>query len=74
MTSPIEPTPPEFGRLRPPYAVTHCQAAECERVLDEEVGAYLFTDMETRKLVVFCGDTARWVELHRRDRFALLML
>lgn len=66
---------PEPGRLLPPYGgQTHCQAAECQRLLDEEVGAYWFTEVETRKWVVFCGATAAYVELHARHRFARVML
>lgn len=66
---------PELGRLLPPYGGrTHCQATECGRLLDEDVGAYLFTQIETRKLVVFCGATAAYIELHARHRFALVML
>ena len=64
----------EYGRLVPPYSQTHCQAEECGRELDEEIGAYLFTDLDSNKLVIFCGATATYIDLHRRDRFALVML
>lgn len=65
---------PQLGRLRPPYHRDDCAAAHCQQLLDETIGAYLFTDLETRKLVVFCGDCARHVELNCRTRFALVPL
>lgn len=65
---------PELGRLRPPYHRDDCSSSTCGRLLDEDAGAYLFTDLGTRKLVVFCGDCARHVELNCRTSFALLCL
>ena len=66
----------ELGRIRPPYGgVTRCAAQECESPeLGEELGAYLFRDLETDKMLVFCGSCAAYVELHRQDRFLLIAL
>lgn len=66
---------PELGRLVAPYGgVTHCGASECRAELNEEVGAYLYRDLETGNLVILCGSCGAYVELHRRDRFLLIAL
>jgi hypothetical protein len=64
----------EFGKLRPPYPVDHCALAGCERSLTDDVGVYLYRDLETGKLVVFCDDCARHVELNHGERFKLVPL
>lgn len=61
------------GRLVPPYPVGHCAAAHCRKPLvtrDDE--CFLYTNLDTRKLVVFCDDCARNVELNHPTRFALV--
>lgn len=62
------------GKLRPPYPVEHCASSDCGRVLTETPGAYLYRDLDTDKLVVFCDDCARFVELNQRMRFMLIAL
>lgn len=64
----------EYGKLVPPYPVTHCAAEECRVELSEDVGVYLFTDLESGKFVCFCAATAAEVELHHAARFKLVML
>lgn len=61
----------EDGRVLPPYGgCTRCADSTCQARLDEEAGAYLFTDRTTGKLVVFCGDCALRIDLHDGVRFA----
>lgn len=69
----------ELGKLQPPYPVTKCALVGCQKPLYVADGnrwedAYLFKDLDTDKLVVFCEDTARWVELHHHQRFVLVPL
>jgi len=52
-----------------------CASSSCAApVLTEETGAYLFTDLDTGKLIVFCEACAAYVELHRVDRWRLVLL
>jgi cAMP phosphodiesterase len=57
-----------FGRLRPPFPVNHCANEDCTH------GAFLYRDLESDKLVVFCGDCARHAELNAGERFKLVAL
>lgn len=66
--------PRRFGLLVSPYPVDRCAADHCRVELTAETEALLFTNLETGKLTVFCGACALFVELNRRDRFALVML
>jgi hypothetical protein len=63
----------ELGRLLPDYGgVTQCAASICQSPeLNEEIGAYLYKDLESGKLCVFCGNCARHVELNHSERFIL---
>jgi hypothetical protein len=65
-----------LGKLVPRYGgKTHCALDTCSKELSEDDGgAYLYTDLETGKLVVFCADTAAFVELNHRERFRLVAL
>lgn len=63
-----------LGKLVPPYPAKHCAAMDCHVELTEESGAYLFRDIETGKLVVFCEATAGYVELNRSERWKLVAL
>lgn len=68
----IDGTVKELGRLVPPLPVEHCANVDCvytTREQLEEAGAYLYRDLETGKLGVFCGDCARYSELSCRERF-----
>lgn len=71
----MEPQP-ELGRVRPPYGgTTACALGSCRAELSEDAGgAYLYTDIESGKLVVFCADTAAYVELNHAERFKLVAL
>ncbi len=65
----------QYGKLKAPFPVARCASSSCpEPVLSEETEAFLFTDLETGKLIVFCGGCASYVELHRSDRWRLVML
>ena len=65
----------EPGRLMPDYGgVEVCALSTCQKPLGEELGAYLYKDLESNKLVVFCGDCARYVELNHDHRFKLVAL
>ena len=65
----------ELGRIQPPYGGrSDCASASCQRELTEEVGAFLFNDLETNKLIIFCGTCAVYVELNRKDRWVLVAL
>ncbi|MCA1571012.1 MAG: DUF3846 domain-containing protein [Chloroflexi bacterium] len=67
--------PARKGRLVPPYPVEHCAAADCQRPLrTREDAAYLYTDQDSGKLVVFCEDCAAHVELNHPLRFKLVAL
>jgi hypothetical protein len=67
-----------LGRLVPPYPVNRCLNADCPHDPDlqalNEHGAYLYRDLDTNKLVVFCGDCGRHVELNASERFKLVAL
>lgn len=66
---------PQLGRLVPPFPVDCCASSSCAApVLTEETGAYLFTDLDTGRLIVFCEACAAYVELHRVDRWRLVLL
>lgn len=69
-------TPSELGRLLPDYGgVKRCASDICkDPPLGEEKGAYLYRDLTTDKLVVFCGDCARFAELNLPERFKLVAL
>lgn len=55
----------KFGKLVPPFPIDTCASASCPSpLLTEETEAFLFTDVETGKLI----------ELHRADRWRLVML
>lgn len=62
------------GKLAEPYPQDHCASDVCGMALKDSDGAYLFTDLESGKLVVFCDDCARHVELNHRTRFWLVAL
>lgn len=70
----------QLGRLSQPFPVEFCANVDCLHdgeslaLLDDSVGAYLFRDFNTGKLVVFCGDCCAEVELNARDRFMLIAL
>lgn len=65
----------QFGKLVPPLPVQRCASSNCtDPLLTEETEAYLFTDLDTHKLIVFRGTCANYVELHRADRWRLVML
>lgn len=68
----------DLGALRPPWPVNHCANVDCPHDDDtstfNEHGAYLYRDLDTDKLVVFCGDCARHAELNADDRFKLVAL
>lgn len=60
-----------LGKLRKPFPTDECGAADCGPLGDD---AYLFNDLETGKLIVFCEEHAMYVELNRRDRWVLVAL
>lgn len=66
----------EFGRVLAPYGgIERCAADICQSPeLNEEAGAYMYRDLEGGKLVIFCGDCARYVELDHPERFKLVAL
>lgn len=65
----------KLGCLVPPLPTDHCANVDCERALPAEgVDAFLFKDLGTGKLVVFCEDCATYVELNARTQFALVAL
>lgn len=67
----------KFGKVQPPYGgVEKCALSTCEKPLDEEDtdGAYMFRDLETGKLALFCGLCTPDIELHHRERFLLIPL
>lgn len=65
----------EYGRIRPPYGgVRICMNATCEQELSEVEGAYMHSNLDTGKLVVFCGSCSRLAELHAPYRLPLVML
>lgn len=63
-----------LGKLVPPYPVEHCANAICLTSLADADGAFLYRDLESDKLVVFCDDCARYAELSAGERFKLVAL
>lgn len=63
-----------LGHLKPPFPAERCSSADCRTTLTAETEAVLFKDLDTDKLVVFCGSCAVWVELNRADRWVLVAL
>lgn len=66
--------PSPWGKLRPPYPVKRCAASDCRVPLAGTVSAFLYRDLETRKLVVLCEDCAMAVELLEPRRFIVVPL
>lgn len=68
----------ELGRLLAPYPVAHCANEDCKNDFNTcsewEGGAYLYRDLDSDKLVVFCNDCARYAELNAGHRFKLISL
>lgn len=62
----------DLGKLVPPFPVERCAASNCRQQLDKT--AFLFTNLDTGKLSVFCGECALWVELSAHDKFRLVPL
>jgi hypothetical protein len=55
--------PSELGKLIPPYGgITNCANEECQRELNEELGAFMFRWLVTNKLCVLCGSCALYAE------------
>jgi hypothetical protein len=66
---------PELGRLLPPYGgQVECVSDSCRHLLDEERGAYLYRNLESGKLCVFCGHCSEHVSLNHPLRFRLVAL
>lgn len=66
-----------LGKVLPPYGgVELCANSECQEKLSEEGtdGAFMFRDLETGKLVLFCGKCAPGIELNHTNRFLLIAL
>jgi hypothetical protein len=63
-----------LGKLVPPYPVEHCANSDCQRPLGPDDGAYLFKNLTSEGLCVFCEDCAAYVELNARTTFALVAL
>jgi len=64
-----------LGKIKPPYGgFERCADDACRKVLAEPEGAYLFTALETGKMIVVCFDTAIMLELLHTDRFRLVAL
>jgi hypothetical protein len=64
----------EYGRLASGFEGRHCQSISCHAALTEETGAYLHTDRDSGKLVMFCEGCSAYVGLHNSLRFPLAML
>ena len=62
------------GRLAPPYPCNNCSNAACERPLSGSDGAYLYRDLRSGALTIFCDDCARHVELNFPQTFILAAL
>jgi hypothetical protein len=65
---------PEPGRLAEPYPVQRCGHVDCINDGSFDSGAYLYRDLDMDKLVVLCGDCARYAELVAPTRFVLIAL
>lgn len=66
-----------LGKLVPPYGgIELCASSTCRQKLSEEGsdGAYLFRDLTSEKMVIFCGQCAPGIELSHGDRFVLVAL
>jgi len=66
-----------LGKLLPPYGgIERCASSTCQAELGEEKtgGAYMFRDIESGKLVIFCGKCAPGIELEHSHRFLLIPL
>lgn len=61
------------GKLARPYPVERCASSECGAGLADR-DAYLYRDLESDKLVVFCGDCAPHIDLDHGLRFRLVAL
>jgi hypothetical protein len=67
--------PERKGRLVPPYPVEHCANVTCQRPLrTADDAAFVYSDQDTGKLVVFCEDCAAHAELNAPLRFKLVGL
>jgi hypothetical protein len=67
--------PTKLGKLAWPYPVTDCgNGSHLNMHFGEGDDAYLYRDLEEDKLVVFCDDCARHVELNHAERFKLVAL
>lgn len=65
----------KLGKLVPPYPQNHCANVDCNRPLvTADDAAYLYKDQESSKLVIFCDDCARYVELNDPLRWKLVAL
>ena len=64
----------QLGRLVPPYPRDTCTDADCGHPFTDDNGAFMYRDLETGKLVIFCEATAADIELNYRDRFMLVPL
>lgn len=66
----------KLGKLVPPFPVELCANSTCQQTLDQEKsdGAYMFRDLTSGKIVIFCGHCAPGIELNHRDRFLLIPL
>lgn len=63
------------GKLTPPYGgVERCAGANCRVTLTEETEAFLHSNRETGKLVVFCGGCSLLVQMNMSLRFPLVSL
>lgn len=66
-----------LGKVLPPYGgIELCANSTCREKLDEEEtqGAYMFRDLESGKMVIFCGKCAPLIELNHSNRFLLIPL
>lgn len=67
----------QLGKVLPPYGgIERCALSTCQEQLDEEktAGAFMFRDLESGKLVLFCGKCAPGIELDHSQRFLLIPL
>jgi hypothetical protein len=64
----------ELGKLRAPYPVEHCANVACPHGGALDSGAYLYRDLESDKLCVFCSNCGAYVELNAEHRFKLVAL
>lgn len=65
----------ELGKLAWPYPVRHCANVACVKPFESvEDEAYLYNSLASGKLVVFCDDCARHVELLDPPQFASVPL